>query len=380
MKILQVVAEIHAESSGPSYSVPALTRGLIRAGGKAEIHTLAPLPASLGGIPATGYPKSIFPFRLLGCSRAMLAGLRAACKDADVIHDHGIWLAPNIYADTARRGTNCKLIVSPRGMLAAWSLNHSKWKKRLVWHFFGQKRALFAADMFHATCYEEYREIRALGLRAPVMLLPNGIDLPEALPEKSAAGRRKLVFLSRIHPKKGLEMLLEAWKVLSAEFPEWDLEIAGPLAGEYPRLLQEKVRAMRLERVRFTGELRGRDKVEFLAGAELFVLPTFNENFGLAVAEALSCGTPAVVCKGAPWEGLDRNDCGSWVETGVAGVLEGLRRNMSLDRETLRDMGRNGREWMRRDFNWDVIGVKTLECYRYLCGQSADKPDCVITD
>jgi glycosyltransferase involved in cell wall biosynthesis len=211
--------------------------------------------------------------------------------------------------------------------------------------------SLKQAVCFHATAENEYQEIRALGLQQPVCIIPNGIDIPDLSPEK-VSHKRTLLFLGRIHPTKGVDYLLRAWHVVYRQFPEWELEIVGPDNEGYLFKMKRLASKLRLERVLFRGPLYGRDKERAYQRADIFVLPTHSENFGLAVAESLACGTPAIVTKGAPWEGLEKNNAGWWIDIGVEPLVSCLQKAMKLERGKLAQMGSAGREWMKREFSW----------------------------
>ena len=213
MKILNIVPYVGNVSAGPSSSVPRLCGAVAAVPGmKLTLHTLAPLPAAREewNFAVQAWPRHRFPHPALGRSPEMRRGLQEACQTADIIHNHSLWMLPNIYPEFVRRGTRCKLVISPRGCLAPWALNRSRWKK-CVSRMLGQYANLFRADMLHATCEKEYREIRAFGLKQPVLILPNGVDLPPEIPRTSGV-RRKLLFLGRLHPVKGIENLLAAWR------------------------------------------------------------------------------------------------------------------------------------------------------------------------
>jgi len=228
-----------------------------------------------------------------------------------------------------------------------------------------------------ATAESEYRDIRARGLRAPVAVIPNGIALPPfPLNRKAGAARRRLLFLARLHPVKGVDLLLRAWVALQSQFPDWELQIAGPLDGDYPRSMQALAASLGAQRLAFAGELRGRAKADAYLSADLFVLPTHSENFGMAVAEALAHGVPAVVTNGAPWEGLETERCGWWVERGETSLTGCLREAMTRSSADLETMGRRGREWMLRDFSWAEVARKTLATYAWLLG-GGSPPDWV---
>jgi len=284
---------------------------------------------------------------------------------------------PNIYAESARRKSRCKLVVMPRGTLSAWSLRRSRWKKLLAWYLLGQRAALQNADLLIATCDAEYQEIRAFGLRQPVAVVPNGIDIQERVYPKAA--RRKLLFLSRIHPKKGVDILLKVWKQLHQSFPEWDLMIAGPLNNEYAQNMIRFSEQLGCERVCFCGEVRGEAKSALLGECEILVLPTHSENFGMVVAEALAAGTAVICSHGAPWQGLDNHQCGLWIELGEESLLKSLEKTMRSSRTELTEMGLRGREWMRQDFSWEEIGREYMAAYCWLLG-NGEKPKFIFCE
>jgi glycosyltransferase involved in cell wall biosynthesis len=147
----------------------------------------------------------------LGISPAMMNALLVAGKRIDLLHNHGAWMMPNIYAGRAALKRNRPLVFSPRGMFSEWAWGRSSRRKRLVW-VLGQKDAVAAATCFHATAESEAEDIRRLGFRQPIAVVPNGVDLPPPAPETGQRGRtHRVLFLSRIHPKKGIPLLLEAW-------------------------------------------------------------------------------------------------------------------------------------------------------------------------
>jgi len=294
-------------------------------------------------------------------------------------------MMPNVYPYLAIKaakdsvGARCKLVNSPHGTLTAFALKISRWKKKLMWAY-GQKAMMHATDMFHATCKEEYDDIRRLGFRQPVVIAPMGVDIPDISNKpKPKDGKRTLIYLSRIHPDKRLDLLLDAWVALEKEFPDWELLIYGPLKGEFPAKMVEYARNIGLERVHFKGEVLGDEKIMVYRNADLFILPTHTENFGLVVAEALACETPAITTEGAPWQRLNDYGCGWWVKENVEGVYGGLKEAMSKSRQELNDMGAKGRVWMSREFSWNGIGEKLSLAYEWIC-HGGEIPDGVIVE
>lgn len=286
---------------------------------------------------------------------------------------------PNVYAGRAAARAGTPLIVSPRGMLSPGALAYSRWTKRLFWHVL-QGPAYAQAACWHATSTQEAEELRAFGIRAPIAVIPNGIDLPAPRPRARAMGApRAILFLGRLHPKKGLDRLIEAWAALAAERPGWHLRVVGPDEAGHRAEIVAHIARLGAPRVTFDGPLYGAERDAALAEADLFVLPTRSENFGLTVAEALGAGTPAIVTKGAPWFGLEAHRCGWWIEQGVPSLVEALRAATALTDAERAAMGARGRDWVGREFAWPGIAEQMRALYRWTVGQDG-RPDFVRTD
>lgn len=374
MKLLHVVPHISAEASGPSYSVPRLCQALSELGHEVRLSCLA-AGREVPGVALEVHPQ--WPLaRRFAISPAHARALAGSASEVDIVHNHSLWSMVNVAAGWVVPGKRAKLVVSPRGTLSPWALAHSRWRKRLLWPL--QRRVLARADLLHATSEEEYQEIRALGLKAPVAIVPNGIDVPELSRHESRDGVRRLLFLSRIHPKKGIDRLLAAWAALESAFPEWQLIIAGK--GEAAHEAEVKAQAARLglQRVSFPGPLYGQDKTAAYRSADLFVLPTHSENFGMVVAEALAHGCPAIVSKGAPWSGLEQEGCGWWIDHDVPTLQAALSHAMHLPESERRAMGLRGHAWMERDFGWASIAARMSAGYRWI-KQGGECPDWVKT-
>ena len=380
MKIIQVVPSIGEESAGPSYSVPALAKGICLNDVDVELHFLDDVPAHVknGPYKVVNYPRhdSIN----LGWSPEMYRGLKKACQTADIIHNNSIWMLPNVYPYWASKGTRCKLVVAPRGAFAPWAMKKSWFKKKLFgWMF--QNAALQNADMFHATSEKEYEEIRALGYRQPIAIVPIGMDIPQgngSVDKKDQKRIRRIVFFGRIHEVKAVDNLVHAWGDLYQLLPQWELVIAGPDCGA-KETLERIINDRQIPRVRFIGELNGHAKYDFLSDADIYVLPSHTENFGVTVAEALASGVPVIASQGTPWEGLEKEHCGRWIPIGVEPLKIALKELTALSDEKRQEMGKFGRDWIVRDFSWTGIGAKMKEAYAWLLGEG-DKPNCVRLD
>lgn len=376
MQIIQVVPRIANESSGPSISVPSLCRGLVRAGVNVQLMTLKPEPKNRIFEQLVQFPTIPF-FAKLGVSPRLKAALRSRAEAVEIIHSNSLWMMPNIYTYLATRNRKTKLVVSPRGTLSTYALSRSKWKKRFMWYF-GQGKALLRADCLHATSLDELECARKMGYRGPIAVIQNGVDCPETIDKKTQSEHRKLLFLARIHPTKGLDTLLDVWKHLEPSYPNWSLVVAGPNKHEYALQMQQTANDLDLDRIRFVGELNGEAKSHAYNEASLYVLPTHTENFGVSIAEALAHGIPAVVFEGAPWKGLNERGAGWWVPPGNKSLETTLSAAMSLDAAELRKKGMAGRQWMLDEFNWSHIGRTMASVYEWLCGNGA-KPSCVHT-
>jgi glycosyltransferase involved in cell wall biosynthesis len=276
-----------------------------------------------------------------------------------------MWLPTNAVAAWVAHQRDIPLIVSTRGMLTSWSLRHHRWKKRLAW--WGYQRHVFAeAAAFHVTSSEEIEALRSLGLHQPAALIPNGVPLPSLPGTAEPTGPvRRALFLSRVHPKKGLPMLLEAWANVAPE--GWELVIAGPSENGHRAELEEKVRRLQLgDDVRFAGPVPDAKKWDEYRQADLFVLPTHSENFGIVVAEALAAKCPVITTTGAPWEDLDTHGCGWWTEPTVPSLTEALRDALGRSDAERRRMGERGRAVVEEKYSWPGVAGEMKRVYRWM--------------
>jgi glycosyltransferase involved in cell wall biosynthesis len=386
MRAVQVVSSLANEAAGPSYSVRRLGESLSAFGIHSTTYATGPdkTLASCGTTVRTFKTEfdAVPVLRALHMSNGLLDALVQAASDGSVLHSHGLWLMPNLYPAWAIRQSRGVLIVSPRGMLAPAALQFSRWKKRAFWALL-QKRALESATCFHATSQQEADEIRDMGLKAPIAIVPNGIDLPPAEDVGSgranATCRRTVLHLGRLHPKKGGDRLIAAWARVEGDNPDWQLRIVGPSEGGYADALMSQAARLRLQRVAFETPLFGAAKEAAYRQADLFVLPTQNENFGIVVAEALANGTPVICSKGAPWAGLETHGCGWWIDHGVDALTAALRLAMATPKSELAVMGDRGRAWMAADFSWGRVAEQLASVYRW-CSNKSDKPSFVVLE
>lgn len=361
MRVLHTIASLDPSAGGPARSVPQLAAAQTALGHCVMLWSADPSPPPLAD-PEDG---------TRACRRlsGRLTEALEAAGPIDLIHDHGLWLPVNhqVAREAARRGV--PRVVSPRGMLEPWSLQHKALKKRLAWWLY-QRRDLRSAAALHATSRSEADQLRQLGLPNPIILAPNGVPLP-VLPEEDGPvaanppkpGPRTALFISRIHKVKGLPMLVQAWAQLRPA--GWRMQVVGPDEDGHRAELETMVRTAGLaDSWSFHGPAEGPAKWQALQEADLLILPTHSESFGIVVAEALASGRPVITTQGAPWEGLISHGCGWWTDISPAGLLGALREACALDRTSLRSMGRRGRLWMQQDFAWPAIARTIIEGYK----------------
>lgn len=297
----------------------------------------------------------------------------------EIVHDHGLWLPCNHASSVSASKLNVPLVVSPHGMLEPWALKFKASKKKTAWRLW-VKKDLLSASGFCATSMQEAQNIRALGFKQPIAVIPNGVDIPLLEREFKVPDRtvKQALFLSRIHPKKGLCELVNSWAALRPA--GWELIIAGPDEGGHRQAVAKLINAYNLqESVRFIGPVDGNDKWRLYQQSDFFVLPTFSENFGIVVAEALAASIPVITTKGAPWEGLHDYKCGWWVDIGSDPLTAALREAISLPDQERRMMGLRGRKMVTEKYSWNRISSEMIEFYQWLLG-GGTPPACVITD
>lgn len=384
IRCLQVIAGLNAAAGGPSRSVSALCDALAASGvdvvlaaqrlaAERDAELIVPRHpgVAVAMIPARALYRMRFspglPERLHELSRT---------RQVDLVHSHGLWLQCNRVAAQAAARRAVAHVVSPRGMLEPWALRHRFWKKMPAWHLW-QRRALHGAALLCATSAREAEGFRRLGLRQPVAVIPNGIDLPAPgdLSRRAAPPLRTALFLGRIHPVKGLADLVRAWGAVRPA--GWRCIVAGPDEEGYAARIRAAVAREGLQECFiFAGPVSGDRKAELFATADLFVMPTQSENFGIAIAEALAYEVPVITTRGAPWAGLLEHRCGWWIDLGAEPLAAALREACALPADALRDMGRRGREFVAEEFTWPRIGASMRAAYQWLL-HGGEPPSCV---
>jgi glycosyltransferase involved in cell wall biosynthesis len=363
VKIFLAGTSLFPPYGGPAYLVSrlavALTQTAVQVGLWAPDQSAATTPF-LSGVPLVK--------RLTGSASDALN----CFGRPDVLHDNGIWLAHNHQLAKLAAKHDIPRVVSTRGMLEPCAVNHKRLKKRVAWWLY-QRSDLKQADYLHTTGDAEARNLQRLRLGVSVCSIPNGVDLPVLdVGELSTAelkirrgGKKTALFIGRIYPVKGLPMLIEAWSRVRPE--GWVLQIAGPDKAGHQAPVARAVSAAGLNKiVTFLGPLNGEVKESTLLEADLFVLPTYSESFGMVIAEVLAHGLPVLTTTAAPWPTLSQRGCGWRVDPTVDGIAAGLRQATSLDLATLQAMGARGRTLVATQFGWDRVAEQFLSVYEDL--------------
>ncbi len=362
---LHVVASLDPRSGGPARSVLALCDALNAAGAPAEVATVAAEGEPL--MPPAVAPRHVFPLGWPGKLRRSLelqAFLDAELGRFDLVHLHGLWQWPTFAARRAAQAAGLPWVVSPRGMLEPWSLTQRTWAKRAALATW-EGGTLRRAALLHATSEAEAAQFHSLGLRNPVAILPNLVEVPPVSRDAGGDDHRGVLFLSRLHPKKGVEPLVRVWARVAPDFPGWSLRVHGPDPDGLGARLRGIAHGLGLREPSFHlgPEVDGEAKEAVFRQASLFVLPTQSENFGNTVAEALARGLPVITTTGAPWEGLTREGCGWWIPAEEAALEAALREALALPPSSRRAMGEKGRAWMARDFGADRVALGMIQAY-----------------
>ncbi len=338
MRIFVAGTSFQPTYGGPAYSVSRLAAHLAEAG--VEVGLWSPDNSALES-PLIKREAGLTP--LGGTPSAALNEFGTP----DLIHDSGIWLEHNRALAQLAMQRRIPRVVSPRGMLEPWAMNHKWLKKRIAWWLF-QKRDLNNTACLHATASSEADQFRKLNLKPQISVIPNGVSLPP--PQQTTRPRdgeqsetensvtKTALFLGRIQSKKGLPMLIEAWSRIKPK--DWRMKVVGPDEDGHRHQLERIIRSRGLEEEwEFAPPLVGDSKWGAFSEAQLFILPTHSENFGIAVAEALASGTPVITTHGAPWELLEKERCGWWVPVSVEGIAAALKDATSKDAERTRRDG-----------------------------------------
>ena len=377
MKVLHVIDTIARTSGGPARSCQGLVAALCEAGVDASLMSLKPGEEAW-------HPGVRKYYNDISFEEAFLK------EQPDLVHLHDLWRPELHRCAVICRRWGAPYVMAPRGCLEPWSLKQ-KWLKKRLARWLYQDGDLKGAVALHATAESEAEQFRRLGFKNPIIISPNGVNVPNGFqfpvsrsPFPSVA--RRALFVSRMHPKKGVMELVEAWSTLhnstcstcslAAEalakeatwLNNWKMELVYTVSGEFEKDYEAKVKARVSElglqdQFIFTGALHDEEKWNAYTRADLFVLPTYSENFGIVVAEALWAGVPVITTKGTPWHELEERKCGWWIDVGVNPLVGALKEAISLPDLERRTMGERGHALVETKYTWPSIARSMKEWY-----------------
>jgi glycosyltransferase involved in cell wall biosynthesis len=301
-------------------------------------------------------------------------------NDADVLHGHGLYVGTNfIFGREARRKSK-PLVYHVHGMFEPYILQRSQWKKRLV-HWLFENANFRHVRLWRALTSKEADQIRSCGARQPIVIAPNGLNLADFPKPSEANGsietplsrdlRKKgprLLFLGRIHPKKGLDLLLPAWAALGSITKDWELVVAGPDEQGHLATIQELARSLDLQdRIVFTGPVSGATKNALLHSADLFILPSYSEGFSMSILEAMACRVPVVATRACNFPEISKEQAGWECDSAVGALKETLRIAIESSESERNERGQNGRRLVELRYTWPSISKTILEACATHC-------------
>lgn len=304
--------------------------------------------------------------------------------DADIVHQHGLWQYPSIAVRKLGRRGGRHVVISPHGMLDPWALRNSRVKKALFARLI-ERGNLTRASVIHCVSEPEHEAVRAFGVKTPIALIPNGIDLAESVgPEKAPSrwcsdGRRTLLFLGRVHPKKGLIETILAWSLLRNHKPElfrqWRLVVAGWDDRGHEHECRALVSKLNLERhVSFLGPVFSTEKAYAFANSDAFILASHSEGFPIAVLEAWAWALPVYMTTACNIPDAFRHAAAIEIDPRPASIAEKL--GEWLDLEEAKEVGLRGLDLVRSKFTQERVTRELHRLYLWLLGDVA-KPNFV---
>ncbi len=378
MKVLHICSALEFAAGGVAKVIDELTEHLFKKGVAGSIFVTTRRDGREGsfkpeGVEVTAFQQSCVAKLYSGHTWRLRDVLQKTIANFDIVHIHGAWHYPQYAAYRAAKKSGIPYIVTTHGAYNPWALNFKKLRK-MIYKVLVQKRILQEAAAIHAITNEEVKHIRALGVDTPVFMIPNGIDLEDfrSLPQRVELERlypdlcRKkiMLFLGRIHPIKGLDLLCRAFAEVARVREDIRLLIVGPDNDGYGIQLKKMLEDEGvLDKVVFTGMLIGREKMAALNSADFCAIPSYSEGHSIVTLEAMACGLPVIITHGCNFPEVADFESGIIIEPDVDQLTEAMAR--LLDNPELRkEMGENGRRLVADKFIWDKAADDMIELYK----------------
>ena len=373
MKILTFISSLDINSGGPSRSVPMLVKGLVEFGVDVTLMTIRSKNMNVHALEGTTARLKVLEPSF---TRREIAQY---LKDEKfhLIQIQSMWDWPYHKVMVEARKLGIPYIVTPRGMLEPWSLSQKKWKKKLAWWLYQRNDVQKSVCVF-TTAKMEAEHVTNLGITTCKAVIPNGIET-DSYPCKTSVDvvKKQVLFLSRVHVKKGIEVLFEVWKQIHPDYEDWQLLVIGNGEAEYIHSLENRVECLGLkESIKILPPVFGNDKIQIYQESALFCLPSYSENFGMAIAEAMSCGTPVITTTNCPWNILNDTKTGWCIDLNVDNLERALREALSMNPTELYDMGQKASKLIYENFDYRNVTRKTLKLYEWLLN-GGEKPEFV---
>lgn len=288
----------------------------------------------------------------------------------DIVHVNCCWLPCSAFTQKWAQSLEYKVVLTPHGMLEPWIISRHYWTKKVPALLLYQRAAIKNANCLHATAESEKNNLLKLGYNKKIEVIANGIDINNIKIKSTWKRNKTLLFLSRIHVKKGIEFLLDSIAELKEQLKGYTIYIAGEGEANYIQALKEKAELLGINNlIAFCGGIYEEKKWKLFREADLFILPTYSENFGIVVAEALASGTPVITTKGTPWQELETEHCGWWTEIGSKPTINALKSFLSCTEKELEQMGKNGRKLIERKYSAKKMAEDMITLYQKVIKQ-----------
>lgn len=374
MKILHISSGFSPLAGGAGTSVKMTVEALAANSLAVQLFTTRIRGESL--FQSSAVPTTCFDVNFLAKWRyapSIRSALEQVMPQADIVHLNDIWLYPEVVSSLAALKHKVPYVVSVRGLLHPKALNYNEFRKMLFYRLFG-KNVLEKAAMIHVQSENELEAVRLIGLSNPATIIPNGVlkatidNLPEAMSLESlypeTKGKLKIVYLGRIHPSKGLDILADSLKLILQKGLDVSLIIAGAGEAKHVQWFSSIINNAGLEsNVIFTGHLQESDKLSLLLACDIFVMPSLFEAFSNSVLEAMMCGLPVIITSCCNFPEVKYCQAGIVIEPDYHQLSDAIIE--LAENPTLREqMGVNARALLARKYTWDVIAGEFINMYR----------------